>query len=55
MLFIEGVSQPRLDPEVVGLPAYMLPNRTVVLEALPTNPHGKLDRPALQALAESEP
>lgn len=55
VLFIENAAQPRLDAEAVGLPAYMLPNRTVVLKALPINPHGKLDRPALQMLAESEP
>jgi acyl-coenzyme A synthetase/AMP-(fatty) acid ligase len=55
VLFIEGTSSPpALHAETLGLPAYMLPKRTIVLEALPTNPHGKLDRPALQSLAETK-
>jgi amino acid adenylation domain-containing protein len=55
VLFIEGASAPpTLHAETLGLPAYMLPKRTIVLEALPTNPHGKLDRPALQSLAEAK-
>ncbi len=52
VLFIEGVSEPpRLDAEALGLPTYMLPTRSVIVDSLPTNPHGKLDRVALQSLA----
>lgn len=55
VLFVEGTSAPPvLQPETLGLPAYMLPKRTVVVDALPTNAHGKLDRAALQSLAEAE-
>lgn len=44
-------SAPELNAEALGLPAYMLPKRTVLLDALPLNSHGKLDRSALQTLA----
>lgn len=54
VLFIEGKSPPKLRAEALGLPLYMLPQKTVVLESLPTNAHGKLDRTALQSLAESK-
>ncbi len=55
VLFIEGTTvPPKLGPETLCLPVYMLPKRSVVLDALPTNPHGKLDRAALQSLAEAE-
>ena len=52
VLFIEGRAPSALDPDTLGLPNYMLPKRIVALGALPMNPHNKLDRPALQALAE---
>ena len=45
---------PRMQAEVLGLPNYMLPSRTIVLDTLPSNAHGKLDRAALQHLAETE-
>lgn len=45
---------PALQAESLGLPAYMLPTRTIVLDALPTNPHGKLDRVALHSIAETQ-
>lgn len=45
---------PKLQAESLGLPAYMLPTRTIMLDALPTNPHGKLDRVALQSIAEAQ-
>lgn len=55
VLFIAGTSgPPKLDAEALSLPGYMLPKRSVVLDALPMNPHGKLDRAALQSLAETE-
>lgn len=34
------------------LPAYMLPERIIGVETMPTTPHGKLDRKALLALIE---
>jgi amino acid adenylation domain-containing protein len=55
VLFMAGAgTEPRLDSEALGLPAYMLPKRTVLVETMPLNPHGKLDRPALQRLAGAE-
>lgn len=44
---------PTLQAESLGLPRYMLPTRTIVLDTMPTNPHGKLDRIALQSIAET--
>jgi len=55
VLFVAGKSSaPPLDSEVLRLPSFMLPQRTVIVDALPLNPHGKLDRPALQKLARTE-
>ena len=55
VLFLEReVAPPKLSPETVGLPAYMLPARTIVVKVLPTNDHGKLDRSALEELAGSK-
>ncbi|MEO1246721.1 MAG: AMP-binding protein [Pseudomonadota bacterium] len=51
VLFVAGTSEVgSLDAEEVGLPGYMLPGRSVVLDALPTNQHGKLDRSALRQM-----
>ena len=52
LLIATNSGAPKLRAENLGLPAYMLPTRTVVLDALPTNPHGKLDRIALHSIAE---
>jgi amino acid adenylation domain-containing protein len=52
VLFAAGSRAPgRLSPADLGLPAYMLPRRTIRLEAMPRSAHGKLDRKALQAIA----
>ncbi|MFI6481773.1 amino acid adenylation domain-containing protein [Nonomuraea sp. NPDC050663] len=37
------------------LPAYLMPDRWASAESLPLNVNGKLDRPALRALAEAAP
>lgn len=44
-----------IDREGLGLPTWMLPKRTVRIEALPLTAHGKLDRAALQAQADGTP
>jgi len=53
VLFVAGTakSSPALNAETLGLPAYMLPRRTILVDSLPTNTHGKLDRAALEPLA----
>ena len=54
VLFLEGTGEtPRLDAETLGLPGYMIPKRSVSIKALPTTPHGKLDRLALQSQLEA--
>ena len=56
VLFVEGSQTPSIpDAGTLSLPPYMLPTRTVTLENLPTNPHGKLDRAALQSIAQETP
>jgi D-alanine--poly(phosphoribitol) ligase subunit 1 len=55
VLFLKSpIQSGKLSADCLGLPAYMLPGRTRVVESLPTNPHGKLDRAALQSLAETD-
>lgn len=55
VLFVAGIAAaPALHAEALGLPAYMLPKRTIVLERLPTNAHGKLDRMTLHSLADAD-
>jgi amino acid adenylation domain-containing protein len=52
VLFVTGpLDLKALRDEAHGLPAYMLPKRTICIPALPTGPHGKLDRAALHRLA----
>lgn len=56
ILFIEDATAPTgFHAEALGLPSYMLPARTIAVDALPTNSHGKLDRFALHALVDSQP
>ena len=38
---------PKLTADSLGIPAWMLPHRTILLDALPLTTHGKLDRNAL--------
>jgi len=35
------------------IPAYMMPKRIIVLESLPLNPNGKIDRKALFAMLDN--
>lgn len=51
LLIVTDSGPPALEAETLGLPAYMIPARTIVLEKLPTNTHGKLDRGALHSIA----
>jgi len=56
-LFVEGFSGqiPRLLGELrQKLPAYMIPEKTTNLEALPLNVNGKIDRPVLAKLAAAD-
>ena len=53
--YVVPAAGPRLDPAEVTtdlrsvLPAYMVPDRVVTLDALPVTPNGKVDRRALPA------
>ena len=48
ILFLVGDREtPKLTSQELGLPSYMLPQRTFVIDALPLTAHGKLDRHAL--------
>lgn len=54
-LFLEGYRDAvaaLLEGLRAKLPAYMIPSRITVLDALPLNANGKIDRPALTRLAE---
>jgi len=51
VVFVEGEGEPpRLSPDTVELPKYMIPKRAVVVEKFPTTAHGKLDRLALSSM-----
>ena len=48
VLFLAGDHEvPKLTAEELGLPGYMVPRRTVLIDAFPVTAHGKLDRNAL--------
>ena len=48
ILFLTGDREPpKLTADALGLPAYMVPRRTILVDALPFTAHGKLDRNAL--------
>lgn len=55
VLVVGGPPPGAITPEATGLPRSMLPRRVVTVPSLPTNPNGKLDRPALQVIAGSPP
>ena len=49
ILFLAGGcgGAPKLTADALGLPGYMVPRRTILVDALPFTAHGKLDRNAL--------
>ena len=48
ILFLAGDRDPpKLTADALGVPAYMVPHRTILVDALPFTAHGKLDRNAL--------
>jgi amino acid adenylation domain-containing protein len=52
VVHMKGPAELIKDDLVNFLPAYMLPNRVVVLDKLPLTPSGKIDFKALEALAD---
>ena len=53
VLFLaSGGEAPKLTCEELGLPHYMVPQRTIAIDALPVTTHGKLDRNALHERME---
>jgi acyl carrier protein len=58
LAYVAPIAGARLDAQALRscltatLPDYMVPSAIVVLEALPLNPNGKIDRHALPAPAE---
>jgi amino acid adenylation domain-containing protein len=54
ILFVEDhVEYKPLCQDNLGLPEYMIPKRTVHVDSLPMNTHGKLDRSALEFFADA--
>lgn len=48
ILFLAGDCEaPKLTADALGVPDYMVPRRTILVDALPFTAHGKLDRNAL--------
>ncbi|MEM7092784.1 MAG: AMP-binding protein [Actinomycetota bacterium] len=52
VLFTTRSPESPVTAETTGLASYMVPKRTMTIEDLPLNPHGKLDRGALHRLAD---
>ena len=47
LFLVSGLEAPKLTSEELGLPGYMVPRRSILIDSLPVTAHGKLDRNAL--------
>lgn len=55
VLFLAGDREPpKLSGDALGVPHYMVPRRTILVDALPITRHGKLDRNALIERLEAD-
>ena len=52
ILFVTAPPSADVTADSTGLPTYMVPKRTVQIDALPLSTHGKLDRNTLHQLAD---